>query len=164
MDHLAFWPPWVLAIVGFIASSFRDFGFEIGPAILWALGGWSVGMMIRLYRIYRSPVTLTGQIVLADETKPKGELVFKHEDKTILLNRLGTWDLIPRLFGLSNPRQLLKGDVTLVGWTRGVLVPSFEVHEARADKAVRKSMVKTLRWASAILGLALAVIISLALD
>ncbi len=98
------------------------------------------------------------------EEDPKGEVIFKQEDKTLVLNRVGTWDLIPRLFGLSNPRQLLKGDVVLKGWYRGGLHPWLEVHEVRAEKSVRKSMVRSLRWASAILVLLLSVIISLSLD
>ncbi len=164
IDHLAVWPPWVLAILGVACSAFRDFGFEAGPAVLWGIAGWSIGSMIRLFRLYRDPVTLTGQIVLADELKPKGEVVLKVDDKTILLNRLGTWDVIPRLFGLSNPRQLMKGAVTLKGWYRGILVPSFEVDEIKAEKTIRRSMVKTLRWASAIFIGILAVVIYVSLE
>ncbi len=164
IDHLTVWPPWVLAGLGVACSAFRDFGFEAGPAVLWGIVGWSIGTMIRLTRLYRSPVTLAGQIVLADEQKPKGEVILKLEDKTILLNRLGMWDLIPRLFGLSNPRQLIKGDVTLKGWYRGILMPSFEVDEIRAEKVIRKSMVKTLRWASAIFISIIAIVIYVSLE
>jgi hypothetical protein len=164
LDHIAFWPPWLLGVMGIVLSAFRDFGFEGVPALLWGLMGWSIGLMIRLVLLYRSPVTLTGQIVLADEQKLKGEVVFKEGEKTIFLNRLGRWDIIPRLFGLSNPRQLLRGDVTLTGWRRGIIIPSVEVHEVRADKAVRKSTVRSLRWAFAIMVFVIALIVYLSLD
>jgi len=164
IDHLAVWPPWAMAFLGVVCSAFRDFGFEAGPAVLWGIAGWAMGTMIRLVRLYRSPVSLAGQIVLADEQDPKGKVVLKMEDKTILLNPIGRWDILPRLFGLSNPRQLLKGDVTLKGWYRGKLIPSFEIDEIRAEKVVRKSMVKTLRWVSAILVLVVAVAIYVSLE
>ena len=35
-----------------ICSAFRDFGFEMGPAVLWGLMGWSIGLMVRLARLY----------------------------------------------------------------------------------------------------------------
>jgi hypothetical protein len=98
MDHVAVWPPWVLALAAIAASAFRDFGFEGGPAILWGLAGWSIGFMIRLARLYPFapfeessltdlearadrvvPVILSGQIVPAGEQEPKGEAVFRQE-------------------------------------------------------------------------------------
>jgi len=187
IDHMALWPPWALGILGVVCSAFRDFGFEVGPAVLWGLAGWSTGYMVRVARMYPfkpfhestlktlseqkefqgwrgNPVILKGDIVPAREEDPKGEAVFKQEDGTLLLNRLGRWDLIPRLFGLSNPRQLLKGEVVVKGWYRGGLTPSLEIHEVRADKTVRKSMVRSFRWASAILFLLIAIVISLALE
>ena len=183
IDHLAVWPPWALALLAVICSAFRDFGFEPMPAALWGLAGWSIGFMVRLVRLYPfrpfeetdltilsvvkgrvSPVILKGQIVPADELKPKGEVVFKQGEKSIRLNPLGLWDIIPRLFGLSNPRQLLQGDVTVRGWYRHGIPPVLEVQEVRSEKAVRKSMVKMLRWASAVSLLALALLVSLALE
>ena len=168
-------------------SAFRDFGFEGGPAVLWGIAGWAIGYMVRVARLYPfkpfekatlqqlserqadsrpllMPIVLTGTIVLADEQKPKGEVVFAQEGKTLALNRLGRWDVIPRLFGLTNPRQLLLGDVTITGWYRGGLSPTLEVREVRAGKTARKSMVKGLRWACGAALLALAVVISLALE
>jgi hypothetical protein len=91
-------------------------------------------------------------------------VVFKQEDKTIPLNRLGRWDVIPRFFGLSNPRQFLKGDVALRGWYRSGLTPFLEVLDVRAGKVSRKSMVRSLRWAFAVTLFALAIVISLALE
>ena len=91
-------------------------------------------------------------------------MVFKEDVRTLLINRLGRWDFIPRLFGLSNPRQLPKGDVTLKGWYRRGLSPYLEVHEVRADKTVRKSMARSLRWASAMMVFVLALVISLSLE
>ena len=168
-------------------SGFREYGFEGGPAMLWGLMGWSVGMMVRLKRMYPSkpfqestlqalaelkgplgwrgiPVTLKGQIVSAREEDPKGIVVFRQEERTIALNRLGRWDFIPRLFGLSNPRQLLKGEVALKGWYRGGLTPSLEVHEVKAEKSSRKSMVRSLRWVCAALVFVVALVIYLSLD
>jgi len=187
MDHLAVWPPWVLALLAVTCSAFRDFGFEAGPAALWGIAGWSIGMMGRLARLYPFqsfqestlkelsdknassgvrciPVILIGQIVLADEQNPKGEVVFQQEEKTLRLNRIGRWDLIPRFFGLSNPRQLIKGDVTLKGWYRSGLSPWLELLEVRAEKTSRKSMVRSMRWAFAVTLLVLALVACLALE
>ena len=166
-----------------VCSAFRDFGFEPLPAVLWGLAGWAIGFMVRLSRLYpfqpfeetdlnalagktRStyPVILKGQIVPADELKPKGEVVFKQDEKTLKLNPIKATDIILRLFGLSNPRQLLQGDVTVKGWYRPGIVPMLEVQEVRSEKTFRKSMVKSLRWAAAISLLVLAVIVSLALN
>src|SRR5438132_14375450 len=109
--------------------------------MLWGLMGWSVGMMVRLKRMYPSkpfqestlqalaelkgplgwrgiPVTLKGQIVPAREEHHKGIVVLRQEERTIALNRLERWDFIPRLFDISNPSQVLNGDVTLKGCNR----------------------------------------------
>lgn len=144
--------------------------------------GWAIGFMIRLARMYpftsfeetdlasllnrkgTVPVILKGSLVPADEQKPKGEIVFTQDEKRLKLNPVRTWDFIPRLFGLANPRQYLLGDGTLKGWFRPGVEPSLEVQEIRIEKTVRKSMVKSLRWASAISLLVLALIISLALE
>lgn len=185
-DVIAFLAPWAIALVSVIASSFRDFGFEVGPATLWGLAGWAIGFMIRLVRLYPGggfaegklqdlaiseakskrgkPVTLAGEIVPANDAEPKGIHVFKQGDLRIDLNKNGFWDLIPRLFGLSNPGQLLKGEVILTGWYRGGLLPCFEIQEIHAGKSARKSMVKVLRWTSAATLLVIALIISLALE
>jgi hypothetical protein len=183
IDPLAVWPPWILAMIAIICSAFRDFGFEPLPAVLWGLAGWAVGFMVRLARLYpfqsfeetdltalagrkgsALPVILKGRIVPADDEKPKGEVVFKQEEKVLRLNPIKPLDVIPRLFGLSNPRQLLLGDVTLRGWYRQGVVPALEVQDVRTEKTSRKSMVKSLRWAAAIALLLLAVIVSLALE
>jgi Zn-finger nucleic acid-binding protein len=187
VDHLALWPPWGLALSAVVCSAFRDFGFEGLPAVLWGLAGWAIGLMVRLGRLYPfkpfeesslndlaatsgsterrgRPIILIGQLVPSDELNPKSELVFKQDEKTLVINRLGRWDVIPRLFGLSNPRQLPKGDVTLKGWYRPGPVPSLEVHDIRAGKLYRKSMVRSLRWASAAALFVLTVVVSLALD
>jgi len=183
IDHFALWPPWILGVVAGTCSAFRDFGFEPLPAALWALAGWAIGFMVRLVRLYpfqsfeetdlnelsgrkgpAFPVILKGRIVPADEQNPKGEVIFKQEEKSLRLNPVSTLDIIPRLFGLSNPRQLLQGDVALRGWYRPGAVPALEVQEVRTDKASRKSIVKSLRWATALSLLALAVIVSLALE
>jgi hypothetical protein len=183
IDHLALWPPWALALAAVSCSAFRDFGFEGVPALLWGLAGWAIGFMVRLSRLYPFqpfeestlnellekkgrvlPVLLKGQIVLVDENAPKGPLLFKQEAKTLALNRIGAMDMIPRLFGLSNPRQLPKGEVTLRGWFRPGPVPFLEIQEVRADKATRKSTVRGLRWGFAVALLVLSVVISLALD
>jgi hypothetical protein len=183
IDHLAVWPPWILVLVAVICSSFRDFGFEPLPAVLWGLAGWSIGFMVRIVRLYpfqsfeetdlnalagrkesAIPVILRGQIVPADELKPKGEVVFKQDERIVRLNPISTWDILPRLFGLSNPRQFLQGEVTLEGWYRPGLNPALEVRKVQSEKTTRTSMVKSLRWASAIFLLALAVIVSLALE
>jgi hypothetical protein len=186
-DHIAFWPPWGLAVLGVILSSFRDYGFEGGPAVLWGIMGWSVGMMVRLSRLYPFkafqpsslpvlleskeslgwrgvPVILDGAIVPAQEEDPQGVLVFKQDERIIPLNPLGRWDIVPRLSGLANPRQLLKGAVTFKGWYRGGLTPSLEIHELRAEKTFRKSMTRTLRWVLTVLLFAIAFVIYLSLD
>jgi hypothetical protein len=186
-DPLAFWSPWAIGALSAALSGFREFGLEGVPAMLWGLMGCSVGMMIRLMRLYPLksfqattlqalvemkgpsgwrgvPVTLQGQIVPAREEAPKGVVVFRQEERIIPLNRLGRWDLIPRLFGLSNPRQLLKGDVTLKGWYRGGLTPSLEVHEVKTEKMSRKSMVRSFRWAIAVVVFVIALVIYLSLD
>ena len=183
LDHLAFWPPWALALAAVTCSAFRDFGFEGVPAILWGLTGWAIGFMVRLSRLYPFqpfeestlnellekkggawPVILKGQIVLVDEQVPKGPLLFRQEEKSLALNRMRGGDVIPRLFGLSNPRQLPKGEATLKGWFRPGPIPSLEIQEVRTDKATRKSMVRSLRWTFAVTLLVLSVVISLALD
>jgi hypothetical protein len=186
-DHVAFWPPWILGISGALLSGLRDYGFEGAPAVLWAIMGWSVGMMMRLKRLYPFktfqetslqalselkgpsgwkgiPVSLKGEIVLAREEDPKGVVVFKQDTRTMAMNKLGRWDVIPRLFGLSNPRQLLKGEVTIRGWYRTGLVPSIEVHQVQANKAFRKSMTRALRWIFAVLVFFMAFGIYLSLD
>jgi len=187
VDQLALWSPWGSALAAVVLSSFRDFGFEGMPAVLWGLAGWAIGFVVRLGRLYPfkpfeesslndlaalsgpdgprgRPVILQGQLVPLDELNPKGELVFKRDEKTLAINRLGRWDIVPRLFGLSNPRQLPKGDVTIRGWYRPGPVPSLEVHDIRAEKLTRKSMVRSLRWAFAVSLLVLSVVIYLALD
>jgi hypothetical protein len=187
VDHLALWSPWGLALTGVVSSSFRDFGFEGLPAVLWGLAGWAIGFMVRLMRLYPfkpfeesrlndlavlngpdgrrgHPVILRGQLVPLDELNPKSALIFKQDEKTLVINRLGRWDILPRLFGLSNPRQLPKGDVTIKGWYRPGPNPSLEVHDVRAEKLYRKSMTKSLRWAFAVSLLILVVVIDLALD
>jgi hypothetical protein len=187
VDRLATWPPWALGALAVALSSFRDFGFEGVPAVLWGFMGWSIGMMVRLSRMYpfkpfqdmslqtladskgisgvrAIPVILKGQIIPEREADPKGPVVFKQEERTIALNRLKRWDVIPRLFGLSNPRQLLKGEVVLKGWYRAGLVPFIEVQEVRADKASRKSMTRLLRWVFVALVFLIAFVIYLSLD
>ncbi len=172
VDVMMVWPPWVLAILGTGSSAFRDFGFEAAPAALWGIAGWALGFMVRLSRLYPMkpfaesslealsaqkdshrvvPVLLKGQIVLAKEEDPKGNVVLKRDERAIELNRMGRWDIVPRLFGLSNPRQLLKGEVTVKGWYHPGLIPFVEVHEVRTEKTVRKSMSRSLRWASAVM-------------
>jgi hypothetical protein len=186
-DHVAFWPPWILAISGALLSGLRDYGYEGAPAALWGLMGWSIGMMMRAKRLYPSkafqesslqalselkgpsggkgvPVSLKGDIVPAREEETKGVVVIKQDARTIALNKMGRWDVIPRLFGLSNPRQLLKGEVTIRGWYRPGLVPSIEVHEVQANKAFRKSMTKVLRWIFAVLVFVAALGLYLSLD
>ncbi len=186
-DHIAFWPPWGLSALGVVLSAFRDYGFEGGPAVLWGIMGWSIGMMVRLSRLYPFksfqtsrlqalleskeplgwrgvPVVLNGAIVPAHEEDPKGMAVFKQEERVIPLNRLGRWDMVPRLFGLANPRQLLSGAVTLTGWYHGGLTPWLEIHELRAEKTFRKSMTRTLRWVLAVLLFVIALMIYLSLD
>src|SRR5262249_18848327 len=74
IDHIALWPPWALGAAGVLLSAFRDFGFEGVPALLWGLMGWGAGMMVRLLRLYRSPITMQGTIVLEDEANPKGQV------------------------------------------------------------------------------------------
>jgi len=67
----------------------------------------------RIFGLERNSGQPEGEIVLAREEEPKGVVVFKQDTQTIALNKLGRWDMIPRLFGLSNPRQFLKGEVTI---------------------------------------------------
>ncbi len=185
-DHVALWTPWVLMGAGAFSSSFRDFGFEVGPATLWGIMGWSIGQMVRLSRQYPFkpfeekalkylleastvlspkpvPVILQGQLIASSE-KPGSELVFQQEERTITLNRLSPWDMVPRLFGLSNPRQLLKGDVTLRGWFRGGLEPFVEIQDVRSGKTTRKSLVRALRWTSAVFIFLVVLVISLSLE
>jgi hypothetical protein len=176
-----------LATAAVACSAFRDFGFEAAPAVLWSVAGWSMGLMVRLSRLYpfdsfdeatlqelsshagsagrrRIPVILKGQIILLDEAAPKGEVIFQQDGQALFLNRMGTWDLIPRLFGLSNPRQLLLGEVTVKGWYRHGPAPSLEVQEVLGEKGLRKSMVKSIRWAGAVSLFILALLIAFSLE
>jgi Zn-finger nucleic acid-binding protein len=187
VDRIAVWSPWALAAMAVGASTFRDFGFEAGPAVLWGLAGWATGLMIRFSRVYPFhafkestlqaladqwgsqgnrpvPVILQGQIVPAKEEEPKGKVIFKQLERIALLNPVGLWDVIPRLFGLANPRQILKGEVIVKGWYRGGPAPAIEIHEIRADKVRRASMVKMLRWGTAAALWVLAIIIYFSLE
>jgi hypothetical protein len=186
-DQLVRFLPVLMLPVGAGLTVFREFGFEGGVATCWALAGWAIGMIVRLLRMYPMkpfkettlealaghpeatpwrgiPAILQGVVLLADEQAPKGEVVFSQEGRTLPLNRLGAFDMIPRLFGLSNPRQLLKGEVLLKGWYRKAAGPFLEVQEIRAGKTFRRSMVRGLRWASALMVLVLSIVISFALE
>ncbi len=186
-DHVGFWLPWGLGILSVVLSSFREFGFEGEPAILWGIMGWALGMLARSLRMYPFkkheeatlanlletkgprgwkgiPVALKGTVLPAEEAQHKSLLIFKQGEMTIALNRIARWDILPRLFGLSNPGQILKGEIRLTGWFRGGVVPWVEIRTIASEKTSRASIVKGLRRALPIILWIIAFLINLSLE
>ncbi len=176
--------PMALALAAFFANVARGYDFEWSFGILWAMLFWSIGFMVRLIRFYpglnnwstslkeiagRSglspskgyPVELSGVIEPADPAKPKGRVIFITEGERIELNRMFALDMVPRVFGISNPSQMILGEVILRGWYRKLPVSFIDVAEIQAGKKSRKSMVRALRWGCAILVAVLAALILL---
>jgi len=166
--------PWGLALTAFFVNVARGYDFEMSFGILWAILFSCVGFMARLVRLYPFkdpivatleqlydwpkvsaaagiPVELTGVLEREDPAKPKGPMVFKQGERRIALNRLGALELVPRIFGLANPAQMLEGEVELSGWYRKSDPAFIEIAELSAGKKSRKSMARAMRWTCVIL-------------
>jgi len=176
--------PMTLALIAFFANVARGYDFEWSFGILWAMLFWSIGMMIRLFRFYPSisnvstslkeiagrkdlspskcyPVEFSGVMEPANPAKPKGTVVFVMDGERIELNRTFALDMVPRLFGIRNPGQMILGEVLIRGWYRRLPVSFIDLAEIRAGKKSRKSTVRALRWVCAILVAVVAALILL---
>jgi len=176
--------PLGLALMAFLVNVARGYDFEWSFGILWAVFFWSIGSMIRWWRYYSSAplavtslkdilattglspskgyfVELSGVIEPADPANPKGPVVFVQNGERVQLNRLSITDVMPRLFGIANPAQMILGEVLLRGWYRRLPVPFIDVSEVKAGKKFRKASSKGLRWGCAILVAALTALILL---